>query len=127
LIFRLLVVALMLGPAAAWGQATGHSHQGGQEVRVGKYEVELVVKGADVTAYVLDDKEKKVDASGLTGSLVVLARGNQQKTVELRPGGDNKLAGRIDFPIDGKFRATLTLRTPSGDAGKGRYNMDIPR
>lgn len=123
------VVALCLGlaPAFAWAQGHGHSHHGGQEVKIGTYEVELVVKGSDVSLYINDAKDQKVDASGFSATAVVLAKGNQQKSVTLMPAGDNKLAGKIDFAIEGKFRASVTLKTAAGEVGKGRYNLDVSR
>ena len=123
----LLVLGLCFAPAAAWAQAHGHSHHGGQEVKIGSYEAELVVKGSDVTLYLNDAKDQKIDASKFTATAVVLAKGNQQKTVELAPAGENRLIGKIDFPIEGKFRATVTLKTASGEVGKGRYNLDMSR
>lgn len=63
----------------------------------------------------------------MTASAVVLAKGNQQKVIDFKAAGDNKLTARYDFPIEGKFRATLTLKTQAGEAGKGRYNLNIGR
>ena len=122
-----LALALVLGAAAAWAQEHGHSHQGGQEVKIGSYQAELVVKGSDATLFVNDANDQKIDASGFTATAVVLAKGNQQKTVQLVPAGDNKLAGKIDFAVEGKFRATVTLKNASGELGKGRYNLDPAR
>jgi nitrogen fixation protein FixH len=121
-----LIAALAIS-SPALAQGSGHAHHGGQAVKIGKYEVELVVKGPEVTAYVLDEQEKKVDASTVTASAVVLAKGNQQKVIDFKPGGDNKLTARYDFPIEGRFRAVLTLKTKAGEAGKGRYNLNIGR
>jgi nitrogen fixation protein FixH len=120
-------LSLVLGATAAWAQDHGHSHQGGQEVKIGNYQAELLVKGSDVTLFVNDAKDQKIDASGFTATAVVLAKGNQQKTVQLVPAGDNRLAGKIDFAVEGKFRATVTLKNASGDLGKGRYNLDVAR
>jgi hypothetical protein len=119
-----LALALVLGAAVAWAQEHGHSHQGGQEVKIGSYQAELVVKGSDATLFINDVNDQKIDASGFTATAVVLAKGNQQKIVQLVPAGDNKLAGRIDFAVEGKFRATVTLKNASGELGKGRYNLD---
>ncbi len=128
MLMRLAVaLALVLGAAAAWAQDHGHSHQGGQEVKIGSYQAELVVKGSDATLFINDANDKKIDASGFTATAVVLAKGNQQKTVQLVPAGDNKLAGKIDFAVEGKFRATVTLKNAGGEVGKGRYNMDLAR
>src|SRR5262245_46161671 len=121
-----MIAVLALG-ASVWAQGSGHAHNGGQAVKIGKYEVELVVKGSEVTAYVLDEQDKKVDSSTVTASAVVLAKGNEQKVIDFRPAGDNKLTAQYDFPVEGRFRATLTLKTQAGEAGKGRYNLNIGR
>jgi hypothetical protein len=119
--------ALVSTPAVAFGQSHGHSHHGGQEVKIGAYEAELVVKGSDVTLYVNDAKDQKVDAAAFSATAVVLGKGNQQKTIELKPAGENKLATKIDFQVEGKFRATVTLKNASGEVGKGRYTVDMGR
>src|SRR5262245_29907324 len=121
------LLPFLLWPALACAQHEGHSHQGGQEVKIGNYQVELVVKGNDATLFVNDAKDEKINASGFTATAVVLAKGNQQKSVEFAPGGDNKLVGKVDFAVEGKFRATVTLKNVGGEVGKGRYNLDIAR
>ena len=123
--FVLAALASAAIATTAFADGSGHAHHGGQAVKIGQYEVELVVKGKDVTAYVLDQDDRKVDASTLTATAIVLAKGNQQNVIDFKPAGDNKLSARYDFPIDGKFRATLSIKSPAGDAGKGRYNINI--
>jgi hypothetical protein len=108
-------------------QGHGHSHRGGQEVRIGTYEVELTVAGAEMTLHVKDTNDQKDNAEGYSATAYVLAKGNQQRTVELAHAGDNKLVGRFDFATDARFRATVTLRNPKGEVGKGRYNLDVMR
>ncbi|MFC5423844.1 MAG: adenylosuccinate synthase [Stutzerimonas stutzeri] len=118
--------ALMLSGAGVMAQG-GHSHvaaNGGQIQQIGAYEAELVVKGADVMLYIVDKQEKKVDAAKFSATAVVLAADNQQKTVEMSPSGENRLAGKIDFPVTGKIRATVTLKSGTAEAGKGRYSLD---
>ncbi|NNM73936.1 hypothetical protein [Enterovirga aerilata] len=123
-------VSLLLAgaPGAVLAQGGhGHSHaapNGGQIQQIGTVEGELLVKGSDVTLFLVDDKEQKVDASSYSATASVLAKGNQQKTVELKPAGDNKLATKIDFPVEGKFRASLTLKKGAAEVGKARYNLD---
>ncbi|MFE1597271.1 hypothetical protein [Methylobacterium sp. ID0610] len=110
--------------------ALAHDHpaaNGGQIKQIGPYEAELVVKGAEMTLHIVDERDRKVDAGAFTATATVLARGNEQKLVELKPSGENRLSGRIDFPVDGKVRATVSLRTPAGEAGKGRYSLDATR
>lgn len=115
-------------PAASWAQgaAGGHAHTG-QEQKIGAYEVELAVRGSEATLAISDDKEQPVDASRFSATAVALARGNERRTIEFRPVGANRLAGRVDFPFDGKFRATVTLRGPGGDVGQARFNVDAAR
>lgn len=121
----LLVAALALSPALARAQAHSHgAEHGGQVQKIGSYEAELVVKGSEVMLYVLDDKEKKVDASKFSATAMVLAKGNEQKNLELKPASANMLSGKVEFPIEGKFRATVTLKMGSAEVGKGRYNVD---
>ena len=127
LVVSTATLAGLIGGAPTLALAQAHSHaapNGGQIQKIGSYEGELVVKGSDVILYVVDADEKKVDAAPLLATAVVLAKGNQQKTVELKPAGDNKLAGKVDFPVEGKFRATVSLRTASGEAGKARFSLD---
>ncbi len=122
---------LILFPLSGFAQSrggAGHPHQGGQTQMIGPYEAELVVKGSDVTLFILDDKDQKVDASRLSGTAEVLAKGNERKSIELTPAGENKLAAKAEFPVEGKFRATVTLRNAQGgEVGKGRYNLDVIR
>jgi hypothetical protein len=123
-----LTLAILLIPAMAGAEeGHGHSHRGGQEVRIGIYEVELTVAGSEMTLHVNDTKDQKVNTEGFTASAVVLAKGNQQKTVELAHASDNRLVGKIDFATDTRFRATVTLRTSKGEVGKGRYNLNVTR
>lgn len=126
------IIAVMTAfalPAAAWGQsAGGHGHaHSGQEQKIGPYEVELTVRGSDATLTILDGREQPVDVARLSATAVALARGNERRTIEFRPADANRLAARIDFPFDGKFRATVTLRGPAGDLGSARYNIDPVR
>ncbi|NBJ13594.1 adenylosuccinate synthase [Microvirga arsenatis] len=128
LLRTMVVLGLALTPAAALAQGQGHAHaaaNGGQIQKIGAYEAELVVKGADVMLYLVDDKEQKVDASTFSATATVLAKGNEQKTLELKPGTANLLTGKADFAVDGKFRATVTLKSGASEIGKGRYSVDI--
>lgn len=127
-IVRYGLAASLVGLASTLAVAQAHSHaapNGGQIQKIGSYEGELVVKGSDIILYVVDADEKKVDAAPLSATAVVLAKGNVQKTVEMKPAGENKLAGKVDFPVEGKFRAAVSLKTASGEAGKARYSLDV--
>jgi hypothetical protein len=123
-IASVFAIVFALLPAGAVAQ---HPHQGGQAQIIGPYEVELVAKRTEVTLFVLDKREQNVDAAPLSGSAEVLAKGNERKTITFKPAGDNKLSASIDFPIEGKFRATVTLKNAQGEVGKGRYAVDVIR
>ncbi|MDX2264776.1 MAG: hypothetical protein NW215_07370 [Hyphomicrobiales bacterium] len=107
----------------------GHDHakaeNGGQIEKIGSYEGELVVKGGELALFVRDEKDKVVDVASMSAVAVVLVKGNEQKTVELKPAGANKMTGMIDFPVDGKLRATVSLKAGAVSLGKARYTLDV--
>ena len=121
------MLALVLAPTCTWAEAHNHSHHGGQEVTIGAYHAELVVKGPEITLHINDAKDQAVDATGFSATATVLGQDNKQRSVPLTHAGENRLAGKYDFAIKGNFRAVITLRTPKGEAGKGRYNLKLPR
>ena len=127
---RSVAVAALIGlaaPGPSWAQGGhGHAHTG-QEQKIGRYELQLVVRGTEATLAIVDEREQPVDASGFGATGVALARGNERRTIEFRPAGGNRLAAPVDFPFDGKFRATVTLRGPAGDLGQARFNVDPAR
>jgi hypothetical protein len=93
-LIALLVITALFGLATVLGKAGGHSHaapNGGQIQRIGAYEGELVVRGPEVMLYVVDEKEQKVDASKLSATALVLAKGNEQKS-------DSTQAGQGQYP-----------------------------
>ena len=122
-IFGALIASAVGTPALAQ-----HNHaapNGGQIQQIGKeVEGELLVKASEVTLFLVDENEKKLDASTYAATATVLAKGNQQKMVELKPAGENRLAAKIDFPVEGKFRASLTLKKGTAEVGRARYNLD---
>jgi len=112
--------------ARAQGSGHGHAHSG-NEVKIGRHEVELTVRGAEATLLVRNERDQPVDSASLSASAVVLASGNERRALEFRPAGANRMVAPVDFPFYGKFRATVTLRGPSGDLGTGRFNVDPVR
>lgn len=120
----LLASAISLAPMLAGAQQP-HNHVHGQ--KLGSYEGELVYKGSEITLLVVDSAEQKVDASKMSATAVVLDKSNAQKTVELRPAGENRLTGKIDFPVDTKLRATVTLKSANAEVGRARFTVDQTR
>lgn len=125
------LVALAATPRRGWAQG-GHQHShathGGQVQKIGAYEVEFVARGGQIQLYVLDEQDRPVDAAQLRATAVVLARGNEQRSVDLAPSGENRLAGPLNFPVDGRVRATVTLRAAAGaEVGRARFTVDQAR
>jgi len=122
------VVPLLAWTVGARAQGGGHGHaHSGKEVKIGRHEVELVVRGSEATLLVRDERDQPVDAASFSATAVALARGNERRALEFRPAGGNWLVAPVDFPFDGKFRATVTLRGPGGELGTGRFNVDPVR
>ncbi len=132
-----LIAGITMGPiigtipptALAQGHTHGsgghaQGHHGGQIQKIGSYEAELVRRGPELLLYLTDEADRPISPSGFTASAVVLARGNEQRAVELTPGPENRLAGRLDFPIDGRLRATVTLRQGTAEVGRARYTLE---
>ena len=105
LVFMALLVA---GPASAAGQ------QGGQEVEVGKYHLELVVKERDLTLYVKDQTDKPIAAKAVKAHATVLSATDKAK-VDLAPAEGGTLKGQVPFAI----RQNAGSLSPSAwEAGK---------
>lgn len=124
------MIAAFLALSSAYAiAADGHDHakgeNGGKIEKIGAYEGELVVKGTELALYVDDEKDKDVDVATMSAVAVVLAKGNEQKTVELKPAGGNKMTGMINFSVDGKLRATVSLKSGAETVGKARYSLDM--
>lgn len=85
-----LALALSLGTAV--NAADKH---GGQEVQVGKYHVELVVKDQDISVHIRDDADKPLDAKTIKATANVLS-GKDKATVSLASDGD-ALKGQVPF------------------------------
>lgn len=123
----LIAGALMIsGVAVAQNSGHGHSHaaqNGGQIVKIGQYEAEAVAKLGELSLFLTDDKDNKVDSAAFSAKAVVLAAGNKRETVELITAGSNRLVGKFAFKVDGKFRVTVTLSKDGKSLGTGRYNL----
>ena len=71
------MVPLLAWTAGARAQGGGHGHaHSGNEVKIGRHEVELVVRGNEATLLVRDERDRPVDAAAFGATAVVLARGN---------------------------------------------------
>ena len=114
-------------PASLYAQAAAPHVHSDAEIKIGPYEVVLAVRGNEASLTLLDAHERPVEAAPFSATGVALARGNERRNMEFRPAGANRLTATVDFPFDGKFRVTITLRGPGGMVGTGRYNIDPTR
>ena len=105
-----LALALALAPVAgfAHGEPPPASH-GGMVQEAGEMYLELVVKGADVTVYVLDQARKQVPGTQATGTATILVDGKAHK-VELKAAEGNSLHGTLPVTVSGKVVATVALK-----------------
>lgn len=127
---QFIVAGAAIAATGAHAQSHSHSHaaaNGGQIVNIGKLEVELVATRQEIRLYLTDESEKKLPSSDFSATALVLAQGNQQRSVELKPVGDNVLSAKYDFAIEGKFRATISLKSKDKEIGRGRFNTDLKR
>ena len=118
---RYLVAFLLLAPADTFAHGTPPAAAHGGQVAEDSAEhwVELVVRGDQITAWVLDGDKKPVDAAQLGGKATVLAGGKREE-VALAPGGGNSLTGKLAAPVSGKVTAVLQL-TVAGKPATVRF------
>lgn len=88
---------------------------GGQLRVAGTYHLELVVakdskeaRDNPVTVYLTDHGEKKVPATGATGTATILAA-KSIITVPLTPAGDNKLTGIGKYASDPQMKVVVSV------------------
>lgn len=89
-----------------------HSHKaphGGMVVTVEKYHYEMVVEEKAAHIYLLDEQEKTLPISGITGSAVFQIPKKGNKTVTLSPSGDHFTAV-MDLKGVEKFVAVVSLK-----------------
>ena len=105
-----LAVSLLLAPAATFAHGTPPvaAHGGVIAESSGDHWVELVVRGDQVVAWVMDQDQKPVASAQLGGKATVLAGGKREE-VALAPGEGNSLTGKLAAPVSGKVTAVLQL------------------
>jgi hypothetical protein len=120
--FVLTIAALLFWTGAALAQ---HSHgakgpNGGKLQDVAGQHVELVIAGATLTFYVLDESNKPVNAKGYTGSVLVVSGGNRE-TLQLEVVGDNTLKTQAKEPLRPDAAVTLLIKTAAGKSGQVKF------
>lgn len=118
---KVALILAALGFAVASSALADEAKYGGQVKKIGSYEGELVIKGADVQLYVIKDHKPFAPPAGMAAS-VRLFVGNAESTVDLKPAGD-KLVGKAAAPANGSVRAMATLTEAGKEVGKAQYTV----
>ncbi len=115
-----MTLALALAPAAAFahGERPQAAHGGEIQDAQGVW-VELVVKAADVTVYVMSEDHKPIAAAQVTGTATVLVGGKTYK-VELSPAEANSVRGKLPVDAAGKVVASVSLKV-NGKRASARF------
>ena len=120
---RLATAALAAGLSlAAQAQHSLRGPNGGEIVDAseGPYHIEFVVKGAELTVFVLDEDNKPVPVNGTTGRVVVQERG-KTTTVPLQAGSANRLAATLPAPLNKGSRMVLSGKLGDGRSFQARF------
>ncbi len=96
-----------------------HGPNGGQLVEAGKYHLELVVKGQDLSLYVYDQANKKIAASGAKATATIVG---QNVKLELVPAGENLLKGAGTFEAKAATRVLISLTLAGQPAMQARFS-----
>ena len=120
------LAATALGLALAFAPVSGFAHgklppasHGGLVQEAGEMYLELVVKDADVTVYVLDEARKPVPGTQASGTATVLVDGKSHK-VELKAAEGNSLHAVLPVEATGRVVATVSLKV-GGRTASARF------
>lgn len=101
--------ALPAGAARAHLPAGARGPNGGQVQDLGPYHGELVVRDGELTLYIFDHRDQRVDARRASGSAILLAEGRQHTLpFEPRPDG-SALVARGEFKAAPGLRVVVQL------------------
>ena len=119
--FRLTVVflffALTMGSNAAFAHSDhGKPQFGGVIAEAGVAQFEIVARDGRIVVHV-SAHGVPVAMAGATGKLTVLA-GSAKSEIDLKPAGDNRLAG--DGALPAKAKLLLTVQMPGGKTAQAR-------
>jgi len=123
---QMKLAAIALGLAVTFVPVSGFAHgepppasHGGLMQEAGEMYLELVVKGADVTVYILDETRKPVPGTQATGIATVLVDGKSHK-VDLKAAEGNSLHGILPVEATGRVVATVALKV-GGRTASARF------
>jgi hypothetical protein len=120
---KMRVFAALMGSASVFlAPAWATDKQGGHEVEVGKYHVELVVKERDLSLYVRDQGDKPIDSKSVKASANVLS-GKDKATVQLVPAGAEVLTGQAPFSVAKNAKVIVTFSVAGGKSEQARFSL----
>jgi hypothetical protein len=95
------------GGAALAHAEHGQPQQGGVVAEAGEAQFEIVAKAGKLTVFV-SSHGAPLATAGASGKLTVLAGTNKQE-IELKPDGDNRMAGQGNLPPEAKLLVAIQL------------------
>jgi hypothetical protein len=121
---RAILTLLAAEPAAASAAAAADTPPRGQEQWIGSYLAELAPTAQELTLRVSDASHQPVETANMSATATVVSKDGRQKSVALKPAGENRLAGKIDFALpDDRFRAMVILSSGVIEVGKAGYTF----
>jgi hypothetical protein len=113
------MLAALIGLSSPAAAQTKKGPNGGMVVNSQGHPIEFVLKGQELTFYLIDDDGTPLSTKGLRGRAVV-QDGGKTTTIALQPGAPNMLAGKAEGPIGAKARVVFSANVP-GHALTARY------
>lgn len=95
------------GGAALAHAEHGHPHHGGMVAEAGEAQFEIIARENKLTVFVTNHGAPLATA-GASGKLTILA-GNSKRELELKPDGDNRMAGAGSLQATEKLLVTIQL------------------
>lgn len=121
-VLGMAISLIALGHGGYASALTGR--HGGQIQRLGKYEVELVLKGMEIALYLSEDN-REVDVSLFQATVIITTSDNELRVVRFNHTRGNGLTAEMSSAGTGSLRATVSLTTWFGTKiGKLRYSLD---
>jgi hypothetical protein len=117
-----LALSLLLNAGQAWAHADHLKPEfGGITAEADVFQVELVVKGAQIILY-LSEHGTPVETAGASGKLLLLS-GKTKEEVALTPSGFQTLSAKLKARPAKGVKAVATISVPGRDVGTARFTL----
>jgi len=117
-----LALCLLLNAGQVWAHADHLKPEfGGITAEAEVFQVELVVKGAQIILY-LSEHGAPVETAGASGKLLLLA-GKAKEEVALTPSGFQTLSAKLKARPAKGVKAVATISVPGRDVGTARFTL----